>query len=129
MKHSAATAASPSATVSARMGAMIVAAAAARGVAADGLMAAAGFDPAWLHDPDARIPLTVETRLWDEATRRSADPAFGLHVAAAIRPGMFQVLDYAVRTAPIWAQPCSGWRVTTGCCTMWPRSTSSPRAR
>ncbi len=100
MKHSAATAASPSATVSARMGAMIVAAAAARGVAADGLMAAADFDPAWLHDPDARIPLTVETRLWDEAARRSADPAFGLHVAAAIRPGMFQVLDYAVRTAP-----------------------------
>lgn len=79
---------------------MIVDAAAARGVAADGLMAAAGFDAAWLDDPDARMPLAVETRLWDEAVRRSGDAAFGLHAAAAIRPGMFQVLDYAVRTAP-----------------------------
>ena len=79
---------------------MIVNAAMARGVAADGLMAAAGFETAWLDDPDARIPLAVETRLWDEAARRSGDMAFGLHVAVAIRPGMFQVLDYAVRTAP-----------------------------
>ncbi len=63
-------------------------------------MRTAGFDPAWLNDPDARMPLAVETRLWDEAARRSGDAAFGLHAAAAIRPGMFQVLDYAVRTAP-----------------------------
>lgn len=127
--YAAGTIAAASISVSARIGAMIVGAAAARGVAADGLMAAAGFEAAWLDDPDARMPLAVETRLWDEAARRSGDVAFGLHAAAAIRPGMFQVLDYAVRTAPIWAQPCSGWRVTTGCCTMWPRSTSSPRAR
>ncbi|GIX24940.1 MAG: transcriptional regulator [Caldimonas sp.] len=89
-----------SVTVSARIGALIVGAAAARGVAADGLMAAAGFEAAWQDDPDARMPLAVETRLWDEAARRSGDAAFGLHAAAAIRPGMFQVLDYAVRTAP-----------------------------
>lgn len=98
--YAAGTIAAASISVSARIGAMIVGAAAARGVAADGLMAAAGFDAAWLDDPDARMPLAVETRLWDEAARRSGDVAFGLHAAAAIRPGMFQVLDYAVRTAP-----------------------------
>ncbi len=98
--YAAGTIAAASISVSARIGAMIVGAAAARGVAADGLMAAAGFEAAWLDDPDARMPLAVETRLWDEAARRSGDVAFGLHAAAAIRPGMFQVLDYAVRTAP-----------------------------
>ncbi|GAB4404353.1 MAG: AraC family transcriptional regulator [Rhodoferax sp.] len=79
---------------------MVLGWASARGVAADGLMAAAGFDPAWLDDPDARMPLAVETRLWDEAAQRSGDPTLGLSAASDIRPGMFQVLDYAVRTAP-----------------------------
>ncbi|WP_162911119.1 AraC family transcriptional regulator [Azohydromonas sediminis] len=87
-------------TVSARIGAMILGMAEARGVAASELMAATGFDPHWLDDADARMPLAVETRLWDEAARRSGDACFGLHAALAIRPGMFQVLDYAVRTAP-----------------------------
>ena len=32
--------------------------------------------------------------------RTVADTLFGLHAAAAIRPGAFDVLDYAVRTAP-----------------------------
>lgn len=86
--------------VSASLGAMIVAAAAARGVPADALAAAAGFDRASAADGDARIPLAVETALWDEAARRTGDDAFGAHAAQGIRPGMFDVLDYAVRTAP-----------------------------
>lgn len=87
-------------TVSARVGAMIVSAAAQRGADASALMAAAGFDPTWLHDPDARMPLAVEHRLWEGAALRTGDACFGLRTAARIRPGVFQVLDYAVRTAP-----------------------------
>ena len=90
----------PDATVSARVGAMIITVAAERGVDVARLMAEAGFEPAWLHDPDARMPLAVESRLWDSAVRHTGDAAFGLHAAAGIRPGTFQVLDYAVRTAP-----------------------------
>lgn len=50
--------------------------------------------------PDARIPLALEQALWDEAARRTGDAAFGLHAAELLRPGAFEVLDYAVRTAP-----------------------------
>lgn len=60
----------------------------------------AGFDLDWLSDPEARMPLAVEVRLWDLAAEASGDPLFGLHAAVAIRPGAFGVLDYAVRTAP-----------------------------
>lgn len=86
--------------VSARIGAFIVQVAQARGVEGASLMARAGFDPAWLADPDARMPLAVEERLWNQAAALSGDALFGLHAAAAIRPGAFDVLDYAVRTAP-----------------------------
>jgi AraC-like DNA-binding protein len=86
--------------VSARIGALIIQVAAARGVQADRLMAEAGFDPAWLANAEARMPLAVEERLWNLAADLTGDPLFGLHAAAAIRPGAFDVLDYAVRTAP-----------------------------
>jgi AraC-like DNA-binding protein len=86
--------------VSARIGAWIVQRAAARGADAQALMADAGFQPGWLNDAEARMPLAVEERLWDGAAARTQDPLFGLHAAAAIRPGAFDVLDYAVRTAP-----------------------------
>ncbi len=86
--------------VSARIGALIVQVAASRGVDAGALMADAGFLPGWLDDVEARIPLVVEERLWQGAADRTRDPLFGLRAAQAIRPGAFDVLDYAVRTAP-----------------------------
>jgi AraC-like DNA-binding protein len=86
--------------VAASIGAMIVAAAAAKGVDSRALAAHASFDPTLASDPDARIPLRVETLLWDEAVRLSGDPAFGLHAAEGLRPGIFDVIDYAIRTAP-----------------------------
>ncbi len=46
------------------------------------------------------MPLAVEERLWDLAAELTGDPVFRLHAAAAIRPGAFDVLDCAVRTAP-----------------------------
>ncbi len=84
--------------VSARIGAMIVAIASARGADGAALARAAGFVPT--SDPDARIAIEVENALWDGAASATGDPCFGLEAAAAIRPGMFDVLDYVVRTAP-----------------------------
>lgn len=86
--------------VSARIGALIVQVAGARGVDAQRLMAEAGFEAGWLGDAEARMPLAVEERLWNRAAELTGDPLFGLHAAAAIRPGAFDVLDYAMRTAP-----------------------------
>jgi AraC-like DNA-binding protein len=86
--------------LSARIGAMIVASAAAAGVDADELERATGFRAALAEDPDARISLALETALWHEAARRTGDDAFGIHAAERLRPGVFDVLDYAVRTAP-----------------------------
>ncbi|HKO50019.1 MAG TPA: AraC family transcriptional regulator ligand-binding domain-containing protein, partial [Polyangiaceae bacterium] len=40
------------------------------------------------------------TLLWDEAARLTGDSAFGMHAAEQLRPGAFDVVDYAVRTAP-----------------------------
>jgi AraC-like DNA-binding protein len=86
--------------MSARIGAMIVNAAAAAGVPLTELRAATGFDPAVAGDPDARISLQLEERLWLEAARRSGDDDIGLHAAEGLRPGAFDVIDYAIRTAP-----------------------------
>lgn len=85
--------------VAARIGALIVQVAGARGVDVQRLMAEAGFQVSWLGDAEARMPLAVEERLWERAAELAGDPLFGLHAAAAIRPGAFDVLDYAVRTA------------------------------
>jgi AraC-like DNA-binding protein len=86
--------------VSARIGALIIQVASARGVDAERLMTAAGFVPDWMADAQARMPLAVEEQLWNRAAELTGDMHFGLHAAAAIRPGAFDVLDYAVRTAP-----------------------------
>jgi AraC-like DNA-binding protein len=86
--------------VSARIAALIGGVAGAAGADVPALYAAAGFDPAALADPDARIPLAVEHALWEEAARVTGDPTFGLSAARALRPGAFDVLDYVVRTAP-----------------------------
>jgi AraC-like DNA-binding protein len=86
--------------VSARIGTLIAGAVAARGVDPGPLCAAAGFDPASAADPAARISLELEQTLWETAAEQTGDPSFGLHTAESIEPGVFDVLDYAIRTAP-----------------------------
>lgn len=87
-------------TVLARLGGLVLAAAQARGVDGAVLCARTGFDPVLLADPDARIPLAMENALWNAAARMAGDPCFGLHAVALVKPGVFDALDYAVRTAP-----------------------------
>jgi AraC-like DNA-binding protein len=86
--------------MSARIGAMIVYSAALGGASQSALEGATGFSAAQAADPDARISLTLETALWQEGARLTNDPDFGLHAAERLQPGAFDVLDYAVRTAP-----------------------------
>jgi AraC-like DNA-binding protein len=86
--------------VLAGIGAMIVRVAADQGVDPAKLAALAGFDPTLADDPDQRISLETETALWDHAARLTGDAAFGVHAAQRIQPGIFDVLDYAIRTAP-----------------------------
>lgn len=88
------------ARVSARIGALIIQRAGMLGVEPGHLMSDTGFDAAWLADVEARMPLAVEERLWARAATLSQRPAFGLYAASQIRAGEFDVLDYAVRTAP-----------------------------
>ncbi|MGV3498879.1 MAG: AraC family transcriptional regulator [Hydrogenophaga sp.] len=87
-------------TVLARIGALVMAAAKARGVSTAMLQARTGFDPALLHDADARMPLAMEVALWEAAAELAGDPCFGLHAVKQVRVGSFDALDYVVRTAP-----------------------------
>ncbi|MCP4605911.1 MAG: AraC family transcriptional regulator [Proteobacteria bacterium] len=54
------------------------------GVNAGKVIRAVGVDPACLSDPEARISFDTQMAIWDEATRRSGDRDFGLHLAEAI---------------------------------------------
>lgn len=64
------------------------------------VLSAAGVDSGALDDAETRIPHVAALAVWREAARRSGDDAFGLHVAEDIRPGAFDVLDYAIRASP-----------------------------
>lgn len=90
--------------VLARIVGLIVHGAQGHGVGAAELLAGSGVDPTSLTDADARIPLATEELLWERAAKLCGDDCFGLHAAALIRPGVFDVMDYAIRTAPTLRQ-------------------------
>src|SRR6185436_1734115 len=58
-----------------------------------------GIDRARLDDFEARVPHAAAVALWDAAKQLTGDPAIGIHVAEAIRPGIFGALEYALRTS------------------------------
>jgi AraC-like DNA-binding protein len=72
----------------------------ARGVEVARVLREAGVDPAWLEDPDARVPASVVHELWRRTEEVTGDPNFGLRTALGIRPGSFDVLDYVCRNCP-----------------------------
>jgi AraC-like DNA-binding protein len=61
-------------------------------------LAAVGLDPARLDEPDDRVSADLVSALWREAVARTGDRGLGIHLAEKIQPGMFDVLDYAVRS-------------------------------
>jgi AraC-like DNA-binding protein len=58
-----------------------------------------GVDPAELNNSEARIPHASAVALWDTAKQLTGDACIGIHVAEAIRPGIFGALEYALRTS------------------------------
>src|SRR5690242_20484901 len=66
------------------------------GIDVDALLHEVGLQPARLSEFDLRIPEELHTRVWMEASRRSGDPAFGVHFGAASRITDFDVVGYAV---------------------------------
>lgn len=56
------------------------------------LFADAGITPAALGDPEARIPLSHTTRLWDAVVVATGDDAFGLRVASHVNQTTFHAL-------------------------------------
>ncbi|MGH7856828.1 MAG: AraC family transcriptional regulator ligand-binding domain-containing protein, partial [Candidatus Binatia bacterium] len=50
------------------------------------------------------VPHHVLHAVWREAALRSGDDAFGIHVAEQIRPGAFDVLDYAIRASSTFGE-------------------------
>jgi AraC-like DNA-binding protein len=73
----------------------VVRAAESYGVDGDSLLALAGLDPALLRDPHARYPVTNMSRLWEQASKATGDPAFGLEVARFWHPTTLHALGFA----------------------------------
>jgi len=71
----------------------------ALGLDAEAALTSVGGHVAVLDDPDGRIPHELALALWRQAARHSGDHAFGIHAAEQIRPGAFDVLDYATRSS------------------------------
>ncbi len=85
-----------------------------RGIDRATLLAAVGIaDPA----DSARVPYDRVTALWNEAARRSADAAFGVHAAVRAGEGVFDVVEYAALSSPTLAealhQLCRYQRIVT----------------
>lgn len=87
-------------TVSARIGLQILGAVRHLGGDPQAVARAVGFDSKGAVDPDARIPLALENRLWEAGAAHLQDPLFGLKAGMAFRPtGGLDVFDYVCRSA------------------------------
>ena len=70
------------------------------GVDVAALLRDAGLDLAVLDNPDSRIPTEKFNLLWRLAVARSGNPAVGLATARIPRPASFDVVGYAMMSAP-----------------------------
>jgi AraC-like DNA-binding protein len=64
------------------------------------LLDEAGLEAAALSDPDSRFGTERVSLLWQLAVARSGDPAIGLVKSNVVRPGSFDVVAYAMMSAP-----------------------------
>ena len=70
------------------------------GLDAAALLREADVDPVALNDPDSRFPSDTVGLLWRLAVTRSGNPAIGLAAARVARPELFDVVGYAMMSAP-----------------------------
>ena len=72
----------------------------AQGLSADDLLEEAGLEPDELADPDEAIPYEQLLRLWIAALRESGDEYLGVHSAAQVQLGDYEIFGYLMRTSP-----------------------------
>src|ERR1700742_3095553 len=70
------------------------------GLDARALFAEAGLELAALDDPDARFANDNVSILWRLALARSGNSTFGLAVSRIVKPAVFDVVAYAMMSAP-----------------------------
>jgi len=64
------------------------------------LLQDAEIDPSVLDDPDGRVPSDKVSLLWSKAVESSGNSAIGLAAAKEAEPGGFDVVGYAMMSAP-----------------------------
>jgi AraC-like DNA-binding protein len=69
-----------------------------RGLDGAALCRQVGIDPASTN-AETRLPLTATKRLWQLAVQVTGDEALGLHVASAVRPSTFLVLELSMNAS------------------------------
>ncbi|HZA49144.1 MAG TPA: AraC family transcriptional regulator [Myxococcaceae bacterium] len=62
------------------------------------------LDDERLADARARIPSSVVASAWEQAATETGDDHFGLHFAERAPFGAFDVVDYAIRSAPTFGE-------------------------
>ncbi len=86
-------------TASLQMIRLVVAAAAARGIAPPTMLAELDLSAAQLLDPDGRVPAEVAARAWRIAADRCGDPTFGFAVAEQLRLDLVGGLGWALHAS------------------------------
>lgn len=86
-------------TVSVRVFRPIAAALRERGIDPTPVFGELGLDCAQMADPDLRVGVELVNRVWMQAVETTGDPGFGLASGELIRPGMYDVMDYAMRAS------------------------------
>jgi AraC-like DNA-binding protein len=67
-----------------------------RGLAADAVCRAAQIDPAWIGEPNSRVPASAMERLWAVAEQLTGDADVGLHSAESYNPGALSIVGYVI---------------------------------
>lgn len=67
-----------------------------RGLEAETVCRAAQIDPAWVDDPNSRVPASAMERLWAAAEQLTGDANLGLHSAESYNPGALSIVGYVI---------------------------------
>lgn len=92
------------ASVSASLTQAVLQAAERQGLPREELLASSGLDEAQLTDPDARVPLQAQQRLWQTIQLELQHPEPGLAIGQQLAPGPFSVLGYLLQSSPTLAE-------------------------
>lgn len=86
-------------SVSASLTQAVLHAAVALGLSRAELLSACGLTASHLDDPDARVPLHSQQRLWSLIAEQLSEQEVGLAIGQALAPGQFSVLGYLLQSS------------------------------